>query len=174
MAAEAGNKATKCPETRIQHFLSFFGIKTALPRGQSQQAGRYLGPPGSHSKELAKTISLKSPAILIWQPDSITRREKKIAFLATSTRWEIILIVSWLCLTALGRALCCSFLNTQERFVSAERVRPYQLSREEGTRRGGGEIISTISYLLRYFTSVHTCNPQKGKEFENSWYSKKG
>lgn len=43
--------------------------------GNLGRARRHLRPPGSHSKELAKTISLQSAAILIWQPDSITRRK---------------------------------------------------------------------------------------------------
>lgn len=77
MAAEAGNKMTNAQrhKSTTQMFLSFSKIKPALPSRQPQWAKRYLRPPGSHSKELAKTISLKSPAILIWQPDSITRRK---------------------------------------------------------------------------------------------------
>lgn len=71
-------EATKCPQTQIQpspNVSLIFKIRTALPHGQPQWAERYPRPPGSLSKELAKTISLKSPAILIWQPDSITRRK---------------------------------------------------------------------------------------------------
>lgn len=52
-----------------------FRFTTALRFRQPQWAERHLRPPGSHSKELAKTISLKSPAILIWQPGLITRRK---------------------------------------------------------------------------------------------------
>jgi len=70
-AAVAGNKTTKMPRDTnpnlSQMFLSFLKIKKQLyyAYGQPQWAKRYLRPPGSHSKELAKTISLKSPAILI-------------------------------------------------------------------------------------------------------------
>lgn len=77
MAAEAGNKATTAQrhEATTQMFLSFSKSKLCYLTGKPQWAKRHLRPPGSHSKELAKTISLKSPAILIWQPDSITRRK---------------------------------------------------------------------------------------------------
>lgn len=84
MAAQAGNKTTKCPETQIQPSECFFHFvknqgewkkKIKNLSGNRVRAFRHLRPPGCHSKEFAKTISLQSAAILIWQPDSITRRK---------------------------------------------------------------------------------------------------
>lgn len=87
MAARAGNKTTNAQRHRSSPpNVSFIlrGKKNQKKKEEEEvryltgnlgRARRHLRPPGSHSKELAKTISLQSAAILIWQPDSITRRK---------------------------------------------------------------------------------------------------
>ena len=133
-------------------FSFIFRIKTALPCGQSQQAKRYLRPPGSHSKELAKTISLKSPAILIWQPDSITRR--KNCFSRHQHSLGNYLNCVMIMPQSSGESFMLRLSNTQERFTSAEECASISSQEERGW--GGGIKSPPLCSISSGSSQLHT------------------
>ena len=166
MAAEAGNKTTTAQrhEATTQMFLSFSKSKLCYLTGKPQWAKRHLRPPGSHSKELAKTISLKSPAILIWQPDSITRRKNCFSRHQQSSGNYLNCVMIMPHSSGESFTLLL-FKHTGALHECCERP---SISIQEG-ERGWEEnkFTSAALRLFKCFTYTHTCKTQKGGEFWN-------